>query len=129
MQIGMFYQIQVPRPWTATSDYDRHWEMLEQVVLAEALGFDGVQTSELAHDLFMPLSLAAMATSKVELATGIAVAFPRSPMISANIAIDLVEQLQREGVSEFHFYTLNRAELTYAICHALGVRPAEGTSA
>ena len=28
----------------------------------------------------------------------------------------------REGVDEFHFYTLNRAELTYAICHALGVR-------
>ena len=29
----------------------------------------------------------------------------------------------RQGVREFHFYTLNRAELTYAICHALGVRP------
>jgi methylenetetrahydrofolate reductase (NADPH) len=27
-------------------------------------------------------------------------------------------------VDEFHFYTLNRADLTYAICHALGVRPA-----
>ena len=27
------------------------------------------------------------------------------------------------GVDEFHFYTLNRAELTYAICHALGLRP------
>jgi methylenetetrahydrofolate reductase (NADPH) len=44
-------------------------------------------------------------------------------MISANVAIDLVEKLQREGVNEFHFYTLNRAELTYAICYALGVRP------
>jgi methylenetetrahydrofolate reductase (NADPH) len=44
-------------------------------------------------------------------------------MISANVAIDLVEKLQREGVDEFHFYTLNRAELTYAICYALGVRP------
>ncbi len=30
--------------------------------------------------------------------------------------------LSREGIDEFHFYTLNRAELTYAICHALGVR-------
>jgi len=49
-------------------------------------------------------------------------------MISANIAIELVERLQREGVNEFHFYTLNRAELTYAICYALGVRPAEGVS-
>lgn len=44
-------------------------------------------------------------------------------MISANIAIELCEKLRREGVDEFHFYTLNRAELTYAICHALGVRP------
>jgi methylenetetrahydrofolate reductase (NADPH) len=33
-----------------------------------------------------------------------------------------VQALVRHGVREFHFYTLNRAELTYAICHALGVR-------
>ncbi len=44
-------------------------------------------------------------------------------MIAASVAIDQVRKLQREGVQEFHFYTLNRAELTYAICHALGVRP------
>jgi methylenetetrahydrofolate reductase (NADPH) len=44
-------------------------------------------------------------------------------MISANVAIDQVHRLQAEGINEFHFYTLNRAELTYAICHALGVRP------
>jgi methylenetetrahydrofolate reductase (NADPH) len=33
-----------------------------------------------------------------------------------------VRALQKEGINEFHFYTLNRAELTFAICHALGVR-------
>ncbi len=44
-------------------------------------------------------------------------------LISAAVAIDQVQRLEREGVEEFHFYTLNRAELTYAICHALGVRP------
>jgi len=44
-------------------------------------------------------------------------------MIAAAVAIEQVQQLAREGVDEFHFYTLNRAELTYAICHALGVRP------
>ncbi len=44
-------------------------------------------------------------------------------MIAASVAIDQVERLTREGVGEFHFYTLNRSELTYAICHALGVRP------
>jgi methylenetetrahydrofolate reductase (NADPH) len=44
-------------------------------------------------------------------------------MIAANLAIEQVRGLQRHGVNEFHFYTLNRAELTFAICHALGVRP------
>ena len=44
-------------------------------------------------------------------------------MIAASVAIEQVQQLERHGVEEFHFYTLNRSELTYAICHALGVRP------
>lgn len=43
-------------------------------------------------------------------------------MIAANVAIEQVRRLQAEGIDEFHFYTLNRSELTYAICHALGVR-------
>jgi methylenetetrahydrofolate reductase (NADPH) len=43
-------------------------------------------------------------------------------LIAASIAIEQVRRLQEHGVQEFHFYTLNRAELTYAICHALGVR-------
>ncbi len=47
-------------------------------------------------------------------------------MIAANVAIDQVHRMQAEGINEFHFYTLNRAELTYAICHALGVRPESG---
>jgi methylenetetrahydrofolate reductase (NADPH) len=44
-------------------------------------------------------------------------------MIAAHVAIEQVQRLQRHGVKEFHFYTLNRAELTFAICHALGLRP------
>ena len=44
-------------------------------------------------------------------------------MIAASVAIEQVTRLQAEGVREFHFYTLNRAELTFAICHALGLRP------
>lgn len=43
-------------------------------------------------------------------------------MVGASNAIDMVRVLSREGVKDFHFYTLNRAELTYAICHTLGVR-------
>ena len=44
-------------------------------------------------------------------------------MIAASVAINQVRHLQAEGITEFHFYTLNRSELTFAICHALGVRP------
>ncbi|WP_409421215.1 methylenetetrahydrofolate reductase [Pseudaeromonas sp. ZJS20] len=44
-------------------------------------------------------------------------------LLGASIAIDMVRVLSREGVKDFHFYTLNRAELTYALCHTLGVRP------
>ncbi|HNP35981.1 MAG TPA: methylenetetrahydrofolate reductase [Woeseiaceae bacterium] len=43
-------------------------------------------------------------------------------MIAASVAIEQVRRLQAEGINEFHFYTLNRSELTFAICHALGVR-------
>ena len=44
-------------------------------------------------------------------------------LIAAAVAIEQAARLRHEGVGEFHFYTLNRAELAYAICHALGVRP------
>ncbi len=43
-------------------------------------------------------------------------------LIAASVAIELAQRLRDEGVEEFHFYTLNRAQLTVAICHALGVR-------
>ncbi len=44
-------------------------------------------------------------------------------LVGASQALDLVRILSREGVKDFHFYTLNRAEMTYALCHTLGVRP------
>ncbi len=56
---------------------------------AEAAGYDGVSSSELAHDPFMPLAIAASVTERVALNTSIAVAFPRSPMVVANIGHDL----------------------------------------
>ncbi len=43
-------------------------------------------------------------------------------MIAATVAGDLCRRLQGEGVEQFHFYTLNRADLTFATCHLLGVR-------
>jgi probable F420-dependent oxidoreductase len=55
----------------------------------EALGFDCLWSSETQHDPYLPLAVAATATSRVKLGTSIAVAFPRSPMITAHIAWDL----------------------------------------
>ena len=43
-------------------------------------------------------------------------------LMGASIAMDMVKVLAKEGVRNFHFYTLNRSELSYAICHMLGVR-------
>ena len=44
-------------------------------------------------------------------------------LVAATVAAELCAQLYAGGVREFHFYTLNRAELAYAICHLLGMRP------
>lgn len=56
---------------------------------AEELGLDGLMVPEVAHDPFLPLVAAAGATSRIRLATGIAVAFARSPMTVAVMASDL----------------------------------------
>ena len=46
-------------------------------------------------------------------------------LVAATVAAELCRRLYAGDVRQFHFYTLNRAELSYAICHLLGVRPAE----
>ncbi len=46
-------------------------------------------------------------------------------LVSATLAAELCRKLYAGGVRQFHFYTLNRAELSYAICHLLGLRPRE----
>lgn len=50
-------------------------------------------------------------------------------MIGVAIAAEQVRLLQANGVDEFHFYTLNRPDLTYAIAHILGVRPVQAEPA
>ncbi len=59
---------------------------------AEEIGFDCLWTSETQHDPFLPLALVAEHTSRLELGTAIAVAFPRSPTVIAHIAWDLAAQ-------------------------------------
>ena len=44
-------------------------------------------------------------------------------LIAAAVAAEQVLDLVDRGVSDFHFYTMNRADLVYAICHLLGLRP------
>lgn len=56
---------------------------------AESMGYDGISSNETAHDPFMPLALAATATSRVTLETHVAIAFPRSPMALAYTGRDL----------------------------------------
>jgi len=46
-----------------------------------------------------------------------------SHLVAATVATEQVMELVDEGIKKFHFYTLNRADLVYAICHLLGLRP------
>lgn len=64
----------------------------------EARGFDGVATFDGPHDAFLPLAQAAQATQRLELMTGVAIAFARNPMVCAYMANDL--QLMARG--RFH---------------------------
>ena len=48
---------------------------------------------------------------------------PARQLVAATVAAELCRRLYAGGVRQFHFYTLNRAELSYAICHLLGKRP------
>ncbi len=55
----------------------------------EALGFDGITAPEAGHDPYLPLAIAAEHTDRVSLGTNVAIAFPRSPMVTAQLAWDL----------------------------------------
>ncbi len=56
---------------------------------AEDAGFDGIVALENAHGPFPPLTVAALETSRIQIGTGVAIAFPRSPTIMAHAAWDL----------------------------------------
>jgi methylenetetrahydrofolate reductase (NADPH) len=50
-------------------------------------------------------------------------------LVAATVAAEQVNDLHQRGVNEFHFYTLNRSELVFAICHLLGIRPTTNAAA
>ncbi len=61
----------------------------EQIAGAQGLGFDGVWTTEVSRDPFLPLMLAAQQSDSLQIGTAVAVAFARSPMTMASVANDL----------------------------------------
>ena len=65
---------------------------------AERVGFDAIWTTETKHDPFLPLVPAALSTSRISMGTAIALAFPRSPMVTAYTAWDLAKASQNRFI-------------------------------
>jgi len=63
--------------------------VIDSARMAERVGYDGIWSAETSHDPFLPLMLAAEHTERIQLGTGIAVAFARNPMNLAMVANDL----------------------------------------
>jgi alkanesulfonate monooxygenase SsuD/methylene tetrahydromethanopterin reductase-like flavin-dependent oxidoreductase (luciferase family) len=95
MRIGLFYQIQVPKPWSATSEAERIYEALEQIPYAEQQGFSSVWFSEhhfrpvWSHNSAPDLTLAAVSqrTSRIRLGIGVVLAPIHHPLhVAARMA-------------------------------------------
>src|SRR5271169_2758323 len=88
MRIGLFYQIQVPKPWTPSSESQRIYEALEQIPYAEQQGFESVWFSEhhfrpvWSHNSAPDLTLAAVSqrTSRIRLGVGVVLAPIHHPL-------------------------------------------------
>ena len=84
MRIGLFYQIQVPKPWTASSESQRIHEALEQIPYAEQQGFESVWFSEhhfrpvWSHNSAPDLTLRRSASAPARSASALAWCWPRS---------------------------------------------------
>lgn len=82
MQIGMFYQLQVPKPWSAQTEPDRYWEMIEQAVYAEELGLSSIWMAdhqfrtEWSHSSAPDVTLGALSQRTSRIRLGIAVVVP-----------------------------------------------------
>ena len=91
MKFGLFYQIQVPKPWDEQSEAKRIWEALDQIVYAEEMGYDSVWFSEhhfrpvWSHNSAPDLTLAAVSqrTTKIRLGVGVVLAPIHHPLHTA----------------------------------------------
>jgi len=95
MKFGLFYQIQVPKPWTTDSESKRIHEALDQIVYAEEMGFDSVWFSEhhfrpvWSHNSAPDLTLAAVSqrTKRLRLGVGVVLAPIHHPLhVAARMA-------------------------------------------
>ncbi len=92
MKIGLFYQIQVPKPWSEDSEAKRIWEALDQIAYADELGFHSVWFSEhhfrpeWSHNSAPDLTLAAISqrTSRIRLGIGVVLAPIHHPLHTAS---------------------------------------------
>jgi len=91
MKFGLFYQIQVPKPWNEDSEAKRIWEALDQIEYAEEMGYDSVWFSEhhfrpvWSHNSAPDLTLAAVSqrTSRIRLGVGVVLAPIHHPLHTA----------------------------------------------
>ena len=91
MKFGLFYQIQVPKPWDEQSEARRIWEALEQIAFAEEMGYDSVWFSEhhfrpeWSHNSAPDLTLAAVTqrTSRIRMGIGVVLAPIHHPLHTA----------------------------------------------
>ena len=91
MKFGLFYQIQVPKPWDEQSEAKRIWEALDQIAYAEEMGYDSVWFSEhhfrpvWSHNSAPDLTLAAVSqrTTKIRLGVGVVLAPIHHPLHTA----------------------------------------------
>ena len=91
MKFGLFYQIQVPKPWDEDSEAKRIWEALDQIAYAEEMGYDSVWFSEhhfrpvWSHNSAPDLTLAAVSqrTSRIRLGVGVVLAPIHHPLHTA----------------------------------------------
>lgn len=95
MRFGMFFELQMPKPWSATAESDTFWQAIEQVTFAEEMGFEQVWLvehhflSEFAHSSAPEITLAIMAerTSTMRLGFGVVLTPVHHPLhVAARVA-------------------------------------------
>ncbi len=113
-------------------DNDHYWRYLDRV-RARGINIPIIPGQIPIHNFKQVASFAARCGASVPASLaarfeGLAGDPETAQLIAATVAAEQVMDLVAGGVTEFHFYTLNRASLVYAICHLLGLRAAEQTA-